>query len=66
MACPLASAAAFEAQVLLPLLQGAGAGGQALAPHPRLLLLPRPRQALQPVVDAHAALQLVNPQPAEV
>lgn len=65
-ACPLASAAALEARVLLPLLQGAGAGGQALAPCPRTLLLSRPRQALQPVVDAHTALQLVNPHPAEV
>lgn len=65
-ACPLASTAALEAWVSLPLLQGAGAGGQALAPCPGLLLLPRPRQALQPVVDAHTALQLVNPQPTEV
>lgn len=65
-ACPLASTAALEAWVPLPLLQGAGAGGQALAPCPGLLLPPRPCQALQPVVVAHAALQLVNPQPTEV
>lgn len=66
MAVPLASPAALEARVLLPLLQGAGAGGQVLAPHPRLLLPPRPRQALQAVVETHAALQPVQPQPAEI
>lgn len=66
MAVPLASMATPEAPVLLALLQGAGAGRQVVAPFLRLLLLPRPRQALQAVVDAHTALQLVQPQPTKI
>lgn len=66
MAVPLASTAAPEARVLLALLQGAGASRQVLAPCLWLLLPPRPRQALQAVVGAHTALQLVQPQPAEI
>lgn len=62
----LASSAALEAWVLLPLLQGAGAGGQVLAPCLWLLLPSYPRQALQPVVDTHTTLQLVNPESTEV